>query len=254
MTGLLQNGPRFESDSKSDQRVYTAGLKGALGEYDWGVSYVFGFDSAAKPRWSDNINAQRLAYALDAVRDTNGNIVCNITLTNPSLGQGCVPLECRSVRSPCQCRGVRLLSAADDVSTATTSVSDVSAYISGSPFELWAGPVNVALSGEYRDQSFKARAMASPPMCLSCAGLRIRFNNCRDGDPLWIQSFADVPKVSQNVWETALEFGVPVEGPRERQRRRPLHELQHQRRLLDLEVRRRLADPRLAAVPRDPLA
>ncbi|GFE82883.1 TonB-dependent receptor [Steroidobacter agaridevorans] len=207
MTGLLQNGPRFESDSESDQRVYTAGLKGSLGEYDWGVSYVFG-TTELETTLSNNINAQRLAYALDAVRDSSGNIVCNITLTNPTLGQGCVPLN---AFGPTAANAA----AFDYVMQPTsfdgeTSMSDVSAYISGSPFDNWAGPVTVALSGEYRDQSFEGKSDGEPTEVLSCAGLGIRFNNCRDGDPIWIQSFADAPKVSQNVWETALEFGVPV--------------------------------------------
>ncbi|WP_116811165.1 TonB-dependent receptor domain-containing protein [Steroidobacter cummioxidans] len=207
MTGLLQTGPRFESNSESDQRVYTAGLKGSLGEYDWGVSYVFG-TTQLETALGRNVNAQRLAYALDAVRDSGGNIVCNITLTNPSLGQDCVPLN---VFGPTAANAA----AFDYVMQPTrfageTNMSDVSAYISGSPFDNWAGPVNVALSAEYRDQSFEGESDGEPSNVLNCAGLGIRFNNCRDGDPIWIQSFADVPKVSQNVWETALEFGVPL--------------------------------------------
>jgi outer membrane receptor protein involved in Fe transport len=91
-----------------------------------------------------------------------------------------------------------------------TTMSDVSAYIGGAPFSIWAGPVNVALSAEYRDQSFEGASDGEPTDVLNCAGLGIRFNNCREGDPIWIQSFADVPKVSQDVWETAVELGVPL--------------------------------------------
>jgi outer membrane receptor protein involved in Fe transport len=207
VTGLLQNGPRFESESESDQRVYSAGFKGSLGEYEWGVDYVFG-NTKLETTLEKNINAQRLAYALDAVRDANGNIVCNITLTNPSLGQGCVPLN---VFGP---------TAADSAAfnyimqpthfDGETSMSDVSAYISGSPFDNWAGPVGMAFSAEYRDQSFKGESDGEPSDVLDCAGLGIRFGNCRDGDPIWTQSFADAAKVSQNVWEAALELNVPL--------------------------------------------
>ena len=207
MTGLLQTSPRFESESESDQRVYTAGLKGSLGEYDWGVDYVFG-TTELSTTLGRNVNAQRLAYALDAVRDASGNIVCNITLTNPSLGQGCVPLN---VFGPTAASAA----AYDYIMQPThfdgeTTMSDVSAFITGSPFDNWAGPVTVALSAEYRDQSFEGESDAEPSEVLNCAGLDIRFGNCRDGDPIWTQSFADVPKVSQNVWEAAIEFGVPV--------------------------------------------
>jgi iron complex outermembrane receptor protein len=207
VTGLMQNGPRFESGSDSDQRVYSTGLRGSAGKYDWGVDYVFG-KTELKTTLVTNINAQRLAYALDAVRDASGNIVCNITLTNPSLGAGCVPLN---VFGPTAANPA----AFDYVMQPTnfdgeTSMSDVTAFISGSPFDNWAGPVGVALSAEYRDQSFEGESDGEPTDVLECAGLGIRFGNCRNGDPIWAQSFADASEVSQSVWEAAIEFDVPL--------------------------------------------
>ena len=49
---------------------------------------------------SGNFNQRRWYAALDAVRGPNGNIVCNITVTNPGLMDDCAPINIFGANSP----------------------------------------------------------------------------------------------------------------------------------------------------------
>ena len=204
LSELVSSAPRLEARSKSDQRIFTTGLDGGLGQYKWGVDYTHG-ETELRTTLTDNINNQRLAYALDAVTDSTGKTVCNITLTNPTLGAGCVPLNVFGA-------GAASADALNYVMqpthyTANTTMDAVSGNIAGSPFSTWAGEVNVALSGEWRKLSFESRSDALPSDLVNCTGVRY---NCTAGGALWTQTYAASPKVSQTVKEAALEFDAPL--------------------------------------------
>lgn len=202
---LVSDLPRLDSVSKSDQWVFMTGLTGGLGKFDWGANYTHGI-TKLRTLLATNPNAQRLAAALDAVVDpATGNIVCRVTLTNPSAGQGCVPINVFGPTSVSAEAAAYVLQPTHYV--ATTTMDDLSAHIEGSPFSTWAGPVNVALSGEYRKLSFHSTSDALPSDTVNCTGIRY---NCTAGAALWSFSFASSPTVSQSVAEGAVEFDAPL--------------------------------------------
>ena len=78
----------------------------------------------------------------------NDEVVCNVTLTNPGLYPGCVPLNPFGERTISAAAQNYILQ--DTYFHLKNTMDDFAGSISGTLFENWAGPVNVALSGEYR--------------------------------------------------------------------------------------------------------
>ncbi|WP_116813782.1 TonB-dependent receptor [Steroidobacter cummioxidans] len=94
-------------------------------------------------------NIPKYALALDAVRDpVTGAIMCRSTLTDPS--NGCVPWNPMGtgVNGP-EAKKYLLGTAHADQ---TTRQIVYAAAITGKPFSNWAGPVSLALSGEFRQE------------------------------------------------------------------------------------------------------
>ena len=132
------------------QRAHTwqavAGIKGTIVDsWTFDASYDYGKTRTLTLFTGDVIKANRL-LAIDAVAGPGGTIVCRSTLTNPT--NGCVPLNLFGVGSPSQ--------AAINYITGTSvrdwrqkqQVGDLT--VRGAPFSLWAGPISVAVGGEYR--------------------------------------------------------------------------------------------------------
>lgn len=196
--------PRVRADSDSDQRVYAAGLAGTLGGFDWGIDYVHGI-SELNTAVANVINRQKLSAALDAV-NSGGQVVCNITVTNPGLAPGCVAYN---PFGPNAASAAAIDYVTDTVNfRSITKMDDVSGQIAGSLFNTWAGPANTALSAEWRKTSFQSFSSSRPSDVVSCTGLRY---NCTAGAALTESSFGDSPDpVSQTVWEVAGEIDVPL--------------------------------------------
>jgi outer membrane receptor protein involved in Fe transport len=94
----------------------------------------------------NNAMWSRVHGAADAVRAPGGSIICRSTLTNPN--DGCVALNVfgEGASTPEMLAYVMGVSRADLKTT-----QDVVAFdVSGEPFSLWAGPVSIAVGGEYR--------------------------------------------------------------------------------------------------------
>jgi iron complex outermembrane receptor protein len=200
MNQYMMDFPRSGGEAETDQWTLMTGLNGRLGRFDWAVDYVHG-DSELSTTLINNLNNQNLAAALDAVRDLSGNIICYATLVDPTYA--CEPLN---IFGP----GVGAAAAYDYITdeghyTATTVMDDVSAQISGSLFNTWAGPVNVALSGEWRTWGFESETDTSPGDPVNCTNIRA---NCPTA--LHPNTFATTPEVSNTVWETAFEFDAPL--------------------------------------------
>jgi outer membrane receptor protein involved in Fe transport len=132
------------------QRAHTwqaiAGIKGSIGgSWTFDASYDYGKSRTLTLYTGDVIKANR-TKAIDAVAGPGGTIVCRSTLTDPS--NGCVPLNLFGEGSPSQ--------AAINYITGTSvrdwqqkqQVGDIT--IRGEPFSLWAGPISVAVGGEWR--------------------------------------------------------------------------------------------------------
>lgn len=203
----IENGDRLNQVADSQQYFGNAGLSGDLGSsWKWAADYVYG-RSVLETQVQNNINNQRLSAALDAVALPSGQIVCYAATqaATASAYANCVPLN---PFGPTSTTSGQL----DYVMGTTnyrgkTLMNDISGSVSGSLFDLWAGPVNVAVSGEWRKVSFQAESDASSQDFTVCTNLRY---NCAANQILWFLTLSDQPKVSQTVWEVAGELDVPI--------------------------------------------
>jgi iron complex outermembrane recepter protein len=198
-------------------RSYVAnlGLEGSLGQWKWDAAYVHTDNDATT--WTDgNVDANRLLAALDAVFDptdpTGRRVVCNVTITNPGLYPGCLPLNVFGPTSSDQ-------AALDWVGVHTqfqtkTKMDNFSAGLRGEPFSTWAGPVSTAVSTEWRKLSYEVISNADPAERANCTG--VRFNNCvprsatSAGTARWRSNVIANATGSQSVAEGALEGNAPL--------------------------------------------
>lgn len=205
---FMADMPRVFADSDSKQWIYTGGIEGKSGGLSWDVDYTHG-RATLDTSLSSVLNRQKLAAALDAVSSA-GQTVCNITLTNPGLANDCVPLN---VFGPNAASAAASAAAIDYVTDSVlfaskTVTNNLTAQVSGSPFNSWAGPVNAALSGEWREMSFSSNSSSRPSDLVNCAGLPL---NCAAGSTQTEIVFGELPQgVSQNVREVAAEVDVPL--------------------------------------------
>ena len=143
---------KLVQDARRTVRRYVVGAEGnfdAFGSnWTWDAYYQLGSTGHRKAfydRWKSTY-----VLAIDAVRNpANGAIVCRSTLTNP--GNGCVPWNVFGI-------GVNSAAAADYIagwSYAYESYEQevMAASASGTPFDLWAGPVSLAFGAEHRKES-----------------------------------------------------------------------------------------------------
>jgi outer membrane receptor protein involved in Fe transport len=205
LSSFLANVPRAQAIAESSQYIFTGGFEGKIGGWSWNIDYTHGIAKLNTDLLND-INRQKLGYALDAV-SSGGNIVCNVTLSNPGLANGCVPFN---AFGPTAASAAAIDYITDTVNyKATTTQDDVTAGIGGSPFSTWAGPVNVAVSAEWRKTSFSSTSSSTPANVIDCTG--IRFTNCTAGGALNDFQFGQAPGgVSNSVWEIAGEFDAPL--------------------------------------------
>jgi len=185
-------GARTEADQTpkiayQHTTAYTilAGLKGTLNQFNWSLTGSYG-DSEFNVRQSGNFQQARWFAALDAVRGPQGNIVCNVTLTNPGLYPGCAPWNPFGVGSPSAASYAYFQQ--DSAYKIISRQSDVAGNISGSIFDLPAGPVNVALGAEYRHQFLSGTSNTDPGRPIDLTGLRsatspfnLEFNSTNQG-------------------------------------------------------------------------
>lgn len=195
------------NDSETHTRGYTAtfGLNGTVSKYQWDVYFSPSWDRQ-DTRNNANFNNERLAASLDAVAGPNGEVVCDVTLTNPGLYPGCVPMNPFGPTA-------QSTAAIDYIMSRTTfivqhTMYDGGAHLTGAPFATWAGPVNLALSAEYRYVSYSDVSDALP-VTADCTGLTF---NC---DPTSTQVWSGAvignrTPVAQRVAEAALEGNVPL--------------------------------------------
>ncbi|QSB45336.1 TonB-dependent receptor [Tsuneonella flava] len=149
LTRPIELGPRsFDFRRKSYQG--TLGLKGkfVIGQRDWAWDAYYSHQSVSQFRAAyGTVSSDRLALGLDVVIDPDtGEAVCR------TQTMGCVPVNIFGVGSVSP-------EAAAFISPAATAATEVTrdlaaATVSGSLFDLPAGPVAVAFGIEYRKESF----------------------------------------------------------------------------------------------------
>lgn len=138
--------------------------------------------------------------AIDSVRDSNGQIVCRSTLTDPD--NGCVPYNILGygVNSPAAVDYVLGVAQLDQ-----ELVQDVAAVsVQGEPFSTWAGPVSLASGVEYREESVTSQA---DPIAQASGYFVGNFKATRGSYDV-IEAFMEsvVPLVSDASWAHALDL------------------------------------------------
>jgi outer membrane receptor protein involved in Fe transport len=190
------------------------GLEGRLGGYRWDLAYSRS-DAKLESRADVNINLARLSAALDAVTDpATSKIVCRVALTNPGLYPGCVPVNVFGPTAE-NSEAINYFVQQTEIPT-RTKMDDVSATLAGAPLDDWAGPVNMALSGEWRRLGYELTSTSLPVLYdpVDCTGLRY---NCTTFNPAsgagtsrYQFNTANRPPVSMTVAEAAVEADVPL--------------------------------------------
>ncbi|MGI4877914.1 MAG: TonB-dependent receptor domain-containing protein, partial [Janthinobacterium lividum] len=198
--------PGLEDRANTHFAYAQAGLKGTFFEnFEWHANYSFG-QSTQHLTNVNNVNNQKAAAALDAVKDpATGNIVCQVSLTAyASLYPGCVPLNPFGPTAPSQAAWNYIT---DDTDwTYTNIMHDGNFSVAGSPFSTWAGAVHVALNGEYRWQSLRNVSSTQSSAKIDCTGLR----DCLATTPIYNGNTTSDVYATQNVKEAGGEILVPL--------------------------------------------
>ena len=149
---------RLSLDQHTGALAIGFGLNGALGgDRSWDFNYTHG-ETRTQLTTRGNIDTARFYAALDAVKDSAGNTVCNSTLTAPGAFPGCVPLNLFG-QSATVVNGSNASQAAINYVSSTTwwtahnGLEDFSANVTGTVIPGWAGPIKAALGVEYRTAS-----------------------------------------------------------------------------------------------------
>jgi len=205
--------PATNVDTWERQVQATAGINVKLGGgYEWDTFYTHA-RTMQNSRQNANINTLKLAAALNTTKDASGNIVCAVSLTaNAGLYPGCVPFN---PFGP----GAESQAAINYVMTPTefrayTTMDDVGTSFTGAPISTWAGPVNMALSGEWRRLGYYLNQLGVPNDAnnlISCAGLpSYACKVTTSAQTYSTATSATRTPVSQSVGEAAYEFDAPL--------------------------------------------
>ncbi|MDF0546294.1 TonB-dependent receptor [Sphingobium sp. H39-3-25] len=201
--GKIDNRYSPRVDQKSDSLVINTGINGTIGKLKWQIGYTHGW-TAFQSSSGDQLN-QNFYAAADAVRDGSGNIVCRVTLTNPGLYPGCVPInlfgpESITPEAAAYVYGVSTYRAVNKLDSGEVSIS-------GELFDGWAGPISFAVGGEYRRQTLNQTSNSDPSIPTSFTGLRgvqsnasLKFRNVNQG----------IAKGAYTIKEVFGELNVPV--------------------------------------------
>lgn len=210
--GQTQAGqPKPIADERTDFWMATAGLQGDLGSFKWAASYTHG-ESKHKMDNSGLYDTKKLYAAVDAVRDSNGNITCRVLL-DPALASqyaGCKPIDVM--------HGNPAASTPDGYAYATGTSSyrarlkqdSVEASLSGSLLELPAGPVDFAVGAEYRRVSLNLTSNADPATLTDRDAYFVGLRGVPSGALYYWLNNVGAAHGSVKVKEAFAELAVPI--------------------------------------------
>jgi len=215
---MLEQATPRQPESFLDTLNLAGGFDGKLnlGGSDWNWA-IAGQISKEKQNTFNNANMDgaKAAAALDAVvNPANGQIVCRVTLTNPTAYPGCVPINVFGPTSESQAALDYVL--LQTQFTRYTTLNAVNASFAGSPFSTWAGPVQLALSGEMREATVRVNSDFQPTDLVDCSTLpnfpgATRPLNCSTTQARWVNNVvARLNKQSVSVKEFAIETDIPL--------------------------------------------
>jgi outer membrane receptor protein involved in Fe transport len=153
---LTEFGSRNSSTDRDLFRL-AAGFEGQLFEdrFHWDVSYVYGQTKESQGS-NGQVNVQNFANALGAITDIDdldddNNTTEAICVSATARAQGCVPINIFGAGSISP-EAVAYIAAPQSLQTRITQ-QVLNANLSGALFDLPAGPVGLAIGGEYRKET-----------------------------------------------------------------------------------------------------
>jgi outer membrane receptor protein involved in Fe transport len=205
MGKLSEEAPEYMDHAITRSGDFNFGLDGNLGDWHWTADYIYG--NAFSASHDNEFNNQRFYAAVDAVRNpANGQIVCGVTLRNPSLLPGCIPLNVMGYgnESPAAINWIM----GETYFSVKNTENIAAANISGPLFDLPAGPMSVATGLEYRNQAMKEISNTDPAQASKVDYTGIR------GVPANVQisdfTAIGTAKGSESVVEAYGEFNFPL--------------------------------------------
>ncbi|WP_429591771.1 TonB-dependent receptor domain-containing protein [Sphingomonas zeicaulis] len=146
--------PNIQVYTNRKQYRFVAGAKGKIASnWNYDAYYEHGINITDIDVENIMLN-RRYNQAADAIR-LNGQIVCRDPVARAS---GCVPINIFGNNIP-STAALAYITPENGPFQHTKQTQDVASLnISGSPFELWAGPVSVAFGGEYRREYYRVNA------------------------------------------------------------------------------------------------
>jgi iron complex outermembrane receptor protein len=198
--------PAQANNTVGKTQLYLAGLDGAWGNYRWNLGLEHA-DTNLNNRNPYNISNARLYAAMNAVvNPANGQVVCNAALVNPTVYGDCVPLNLFGP-SATNAAALKYITRPTEFDV-NYVMNDVSASITGAPISSWAGPIEMALSAEWRQQTYELISNAQTTDPVNCTGIQF---NCNSGTTPYVGTVrVNFPKATSTVSEFAYEAQVPL--------------------------------------------
>lgn len=154
---FLDWGPSVGRNDREQFR-YVGGVEGKFGGgWTWDIYGQHGETKFLNGDYSNNPITANFNNAVDAVvNPANGQIVCRSTLTNPT--NGCVPYNVFGTGKSTPAALAYIYGTS--LQNITIKQDVISGSLHGEPFSTWAGPISVALGGEWRRESYAATTTA----------------------------------------------------------------------------------------------
>ena len=198
------------SPGTDDTNHYTiqAGIDGETdvfgNPYSWNFTFLRGWTHQLAEE-IDTPEERPLHAAVDAVIDpATGDIVCNVTLTNPGLYPGCIPFNFLGPLQASQA-AVNWVHGTSRYDT-YTALNSVHFSVSGDPFSTWADPVSIAFGGEWRWQDLSVTSNSDPAVARGNEGLR---SLSATAPRFWLANRSSA-EAKLNVKEVFGEINVPL--------------------------------------------
>jgi iron complex outermembrane receptor protein len=195
-------------DIKAFQYSANVGLDGKAGRFHWSADLNSG-GSHVINYMNHNLNFQHLAAALDAT----GSKACYASTQAATSGAyaDCVAFNPFGTASFSQA-ALDYVAPRTQYLNLTNTLKSAALSISGRAFEGWAGPIEVALSADWRETSlsFTSEGVGKT---IDCTGLREpcnSVNELKNGAQLYKNVVANMDRRSQTVKEAAFEAKIPL--------------------------------------------
>ncbi|MEG3152561.1 TonB-dependent receptor [Sphingomonas sp. ZT3P38] len=201
ITKILVNSSSYAIEGLNKATSTLNTYRGALGlkaelfqSWVGDLSYTYGRVNARVDdpnnrlkEWNNALDAISAPAGLPGI--AAGTPICRSTLTNPT--NGCIPINLFGYNSVSQAAINRYI--VPEYQTRTFQQHTASINLRGSPFNTWAGPVKVALGGEWRRDTAVGTADAN-----TVAGLFLSAQT------------SALPYTKTSVIEGYLEAGIPL--------------------------------------------